>query len=419
MADRFLLKEDFDFLLLETDDKLVLERPITVMSEISVAVVSGVPAAFSPTIEGFAENTVGGAGGTLYTITNTNDGGPGSLREACEASGVRIVEFDVSGDIILTSRISITDDHITIRGWTAPDGGICVRTDPAVLTEAIEIKASEVIISHLRDRPGASTLPSGTLDSISIRSGDNICIDHCSLTFATDGVLDIFSNPGPISNVTIQWCIIAWGLVNSTHISGAHSTGLLTGATPASGNVVKDITVHHNILQHNRSRNPWLQLSAGVVDCVNNIIWDNGADVGLQVNDDLGYTPKVNIVKNYHLGDNVNRGYYARSDVGSVGDFYILGNYTPWHINPDDADELTGVLWSGDHGEVSGVRHTAPAIASETGALVAFQEVIGAAGATWPKRDLLDRRITTNLINSVNEQIDDPSEVGGWPDLTI
>jgi pectate lyase len=144
------------------------------MSDIVVPTVSGTFTVFAPDIEGFAEDTVGGAGGTLYTVTNTNDSGAGSFREACEASGARIVEFNVSGDIELQTKISITNNNITIRGWKAPNGGICIRTDPDMLTEAIEIKASEVIISSIRIRPGPSTLDSSTLDAISLRSGSNI-----------------------------------------------------------------------------------------------------------------------------------------------------------------------------------------------------------------------------------------------------
>lgn len=49
-----------------------------------------------PGAEGFGANAVGGRGGTVYVVTNLNDSGAGSLRDAVSAKH-RIVVFSVGG----------------------------------------------------------------------------------------------------------------------------------------------------------------------------------------------------------------------------------------------------------------------------------------------------------------------------------
>src|SRR4051812_26909420 len=51
------------------------------------------------------------------TVTNTNDGGPGSLRQAmADAAPGDIINFNVTGTITLTSGQLVVDKSLTIRG---------------------------------------------------------------------------------------------------------------------------------------------------------------------------------------------------------------------------------------------------------------------------------------------------------------
>ena len=118
----------------------------------NIAAASGVSA--FPGAQGWAAATPGGRGGRILRVTTLAADGPGSLKAALEAKGPRIVVFEVGGVIDLgRSTLTITEPFLTIAGQTAPSPGI------TIIRGGIDIRAHDVIVRHLRVRPGVDGQP--------------------------------------------------------------------------------------------------------------------------------------------------------------------------------------------------------------------------------------------------------------------
>ncbi|MEZ5059270.1 MAG: hypothetical protein R2879_19720 [Saprospiraceae bacterium] len=171
-----------------------------------------------PTAEGYGKYAKGGRGGVVYEVTNLNDHGPGSLREAVEAKGARTVVFRVSGTIELERTLSIQNPYITIAGQTAPGDGIC-------LNHSLSIDADHVVVRYLRVRYGDQS--GAEADAISSRFTKNIILDHCSASWSVDETVSIYH----CDSITVQWCIISASLNKSNHFKGEHGYGAIWEAT--------------------------------------------------------------------------------------------------------------------------------------------------------------------------------------------
>jgi hypothetical protein len=186
-----------------------------------------------PGAEGFGKYTIGGRGGKVFEVTNLNDSGPGSLREAVGAQGPRIVVFRVSGTIALKSPLKIKNPFITIAGQTAPGDGICLKGYP------LAVEAPQTVVRYLRSRPG--DIEHKETDGLGGgRPARYVIVDHCSASWSTDETFSFVNIP----NLTLQWCLSAESFSKSMHHKGAHGYGgIWAGAY--------GVTSHHNILANN------------------------------------------------------------------------------------------------------------------------------------------------------------------------
>ena len=124
-----------------------------------------------PGAEGFGANTPGGRGGKVFFVTNLDDSGSGSFREACEADGPRIVVFRVSGTIRLKKALTVRKPYLTIAGQTAPGDGICLRD------ATFGIATHDVVVRYLRSRLGDETKREA--DALDVLHGSrDVVLDH-------------------------------------------------------------------------------------------------------------------------------------------------------------------------------------------------------------------------------------------------
>ena len=380
----------------------LLTALLTPAEATKVAAPSEIPA--FPGAEGFGAATPGGRGGKVIAVTNLNDDGPGSLRAACEAEGPRIVIFRVSGTITLAKKLIVRNPYLTIAGQTAPGDGICLRNFTFV------IATHDVVVRDLRVRLGDLTAQQD--DSITLAAGaHNVILDHCSATWSIDEALSLAGN---VSNVTVQWCLIAEGLNQSKHAKGSHGYGSLSRANGP-------VTWHHNLWAHNNSRNPRLGDNYGrppypTFDVRNNVIYDYGEMASGLTQGKL----KVNYVGNYirpgpsskvttpiHVGGPSELSFYLKDNV-------FEGNDGLTRDNSKFFDRL--VIDGQRQVEIVTASFAASLVRTES-AREAFAAVLRAAGASLSRRDAVDARIVNEVRRRNGSIIDSQSQVGGWPEL--
>ncbi|MBI4568121.1 MAG: pectate lyase [Planctomycetes bacterium] len=364
-----------------------------------------------PGAEGFGTRTPAGRGGKVLEVTSLADNGPGTLREAVDTDGARIIVFRVGGVIDLDEALFITRPNVTIAGQTAPGGGVCIRG------VGIVIAAPDVLVQHLRIRPGNRGKADGeNNDAISIfgKHGDlpgarNVVIDHVSASWGEDETISAWFGA---HDITICWSIVSEALNRSRHPKETHSAGLLIG----DGSYF--VSLHRNLLAHNGFRNP-LIIGGGTHDVVNNVIYDWG-EIPSEVVDTRSNSFLAFVGNCYKRGPSTtssDREIFINSTEGTPR-LFAAGNVNlsrPASAADDWAPVTFG--WAGDDAPDrfrARERQPTPAVTTSP-ALEAFEAVLAGAGATRPTRDAADARVVENTRRGSGRIIDSPDDVGGYP----
>ncbi|KAL3447186.1 pectin lyase fold/virulence factor [Aspergillus insuetus] len=260
-----------------------------------------------PGAEGFGANAVGGRGGEVYVVTNLEDSGEGSLRDAVSETD-RIVVFAVGGVINIEDRI-VVSKRVTVLGQTAPGDGITVYGNGWSFSNA-----DDAIVRYIRIRMGRGG-DSGK-DGITIAEGSTMIFDHVSVSWGRD---ETFSISGTAENITVQNTIIAQGL--ETHSCG--------GLMQTDGGV----SLFRNLYIDNKTRNPKVK---GVNEFTNNLIYNWGGGGGYIAGDSSGQS-YANIIGNYFIsGPSTSVTAFTRGNANFHG--YVENNY----YDPDQDGTLNG-----------------------------------------------------------------------------
>lgn len=374
------------------------------------------PVAF-PGAEGFGKYATGGRNGKVLIVTNLNDNGPGSFREAVSAKYPRIVVFAVSGTIRLLSPLSFRGD-LTIAGQTAPGDGICLSDYPVTLG------GDNIIVRYLRFRMGDKNQNKGMVngsghdDAFGGTRRSQIIIDHCSLSWSTDELMSIYAG----DSTTLQWNILAEPLNYSYHFETGdrdfeqHGFGGIWGG--------RHLSAHHNLFAHCYNRNPRFD---GIRNCPEenvdfryNVIYNWGTNT--MYAGEGGY---YNIVANYFkYGPSTAKG--VRYRIASPGrrDTPPVIPFGKWYVRDNFIDEAKLITGNNELGITMGNGGTeedkknclvstpvpAPAMPLRS-ATEAYEEVLRNAGASY-KRDTMDNRIINDVRNRTGRIVD---VQGGYP----
>lgn len=367
-----------------------------------------------PGAEGYGRFARGGRGGKVVHVTNLNDSGAGSLREAVNNDiGPRTIIFDVAGVIKLASRLVINQPYVTLAGQTAPGKGITIIAAPLGLT------GNDGVVRFIRVRVGAGR----TFDGMGLTGANHSIIDHCSISWTID---EAFSSRGA-HNISLQRTLISEALNVADH--GKYEKGKMHGYAATIGGDVGSF--HHNLLAHNYGRN-WSMgggldgngAYTGRLDIRNNVVYNWGR----RTTD--GGAHEVNFVNNYYKPGTATEIFTAlNADHEAVGTgtqrYYFSGNVMPGYF--DESNQTKGRTIRGKVNYETYVdSEFFPSYVTTHSAKDAYKNVLSDVGANLPLFDNHDQRIIKETQqgtytykgskSGIPGMVDTQADVGGLED---
>jgi pectate lyase len=339
----------------------------------ALALTVALPAAALPAFPGavgYGAAARGGRGGAIYQVTNLNDAGPGSLRACVQATSPRACVFRVAGTITLASALRVTSPYLTIAGQTAPGSGVALRISRS--GRPLEVFTNDVVIRHIRVRPGLSACDANACDGILLMRARNVILDHVSFSWALDENLDVYQTA---ENVTFQNVITSNGLWD-------HSKGALICS---SGQSCGKITFYQSLFSSNRDRQPEIQGNTANLphDLINNVFYNSYSEYT-----ELWDGARVNVVGNV----------YRRGPWGGGAAVTFQSGRATAYISDNLLDGVsTLVRGTGTRSPVP----VAPLSVAPAAANTVLETVLANAGA-FP-RDVVDTAVLSHARNRTSE----------------
>ncbi|MCD5382411.1 MAG: hypothetical protein LR017_03850 [Candidatus Pacebacteria bacterium] len=382
-----------------------------------------------PGAEGYGTDTTAGRGGIVCKVTNLNNAGAGSFRACVEQSGPRTIVFDVGGTITLTTPVVVQHPYISIFGQTAPGDGIMIRGADNIKTAPFKIATHDVLIQHMRFRAGGASEPNCCRDGLAINNATpgqvyNVVLDHNSISWGTDGVLDTYYD---VHDITLSRNIIGPSLHNATNDEGPAGLGVLLGSQGAHS-----FSLHHNYFVHLQERAPFISVgingsTPAYVDFTNNLIYNwvhSGTSHATRYGDVY-----VNLVKNRYIagprsvGPEVSILGHAHLHTNDLG-IYLEGNISPMRPSHSDPEDALLYVYSNPNpatfpqSAVASARYPTPAI-TEMPVDDLETQLITDVGATKPRRDSVDTQLVADLQNRTGDVLycvtpNDPGVAASW-----
>ncbi len=354
---------------------------------------------------GYGTSTDGGITGTVIRVSNLNDGGPGSFRAACEASGKRLVVFEVGGVIDLDdSTIIVTEPFLTVAGQTAPAPGI------TLIKGNLTIRTHDVVIQHIAVRPGDACVETDAIASGGPEADVyNLVFDHCSATWATDENLSLV-NQSDNHDITLYKCLIAEGLNFEDHSCGS----LIYGS-------ISNLSIIGCLYAHNVRRNP--RINAGTEFLLANNVFYNWGSFSDNAGDYANCVhlrgARGSVCGNFVLGGTDTR------DLGN-GLYFVRGHDGRYRGEAWFEDNLVrhadGVSPVGESDSLITRLEEKPLWPENFEAKPlpeSVENVLQTVGARAGDRDATDARIVGSVINRSGGIIGRQGDVEGYPDYPM